>query len=63
METVLPEILSGTALLIALSAYKFFQILAKQIPDDKGGVLGIVRKVAKVLSLYTVNKKTTTPKS
>lgn len=58
METLLPEILSGTALAIVLGAYKFFQLMAKAIPDDKGGVLGILRKVAKVLSLYTVNKKT-----
>lgn len=58
METFLPEILSGTGLVIALGAYKFFQIMAKIIPDDKGGVLGIVRKLAKVLSMYTVNKKT-----
>lgn len=58
METLLPEILSGTGLVIALGAYKFFQLMAKVIPDDKGGVLGVLRKIAKVLSLYTVNKKT-----
>lgn len=57
METFLPEVLSGTVLAVVLGIYKVFQLLAKVIPDDKGGFLGIVRKVAKVLSMYTVNKK------
>lgn len=58
METLLPEVLSGTMLAIALVIYKTLQTLAKTIPDDKGGALGIIRKIAKVLSMYTVNKKT-----
>lgn len=58
METFLPEVLSGTALVVAVIVYNSIQAVARLIPDDKGGWLGVVRKIAKVLTMYTVNKKT-----
>lgn len=34
----------------------FAQLIGKAIPDDATGVLGIIRKIAKVIGLYTTNK-------
>lgn len=34
----------------------FAQLVGKAIPDDATGLLGVIRKVAKVIGLYTPNK-------
>ena len=40
---------------LAAIAVPLFQFIGKAIPDDKRGVLGVVRKVAKVAGLYIQN--------
>ena len=57
MEDVFAQFLTGGTLAAAIVAYKIFQIIAKTIPDETTGVLGFVRKLSKVLSLYVVNNK------
>lgn len=49
--------LEGTSLLTVLVAVALVaQLVARLIPDDAGGVLGIVRKIASVLGLYASNR-------
>ena len=35
----------------------FAQVIGRAIPDSAGGILGIVRKLAKVVGLYVKNQK------
>lgn len=35
----------------------FSQLIGKFIPDDAAGVLGIARRIFKILGLYVENKK------
>jgi hypothetical protein len=43
---------ASTIALVVLGA----QIVGRAIPDSKGGVLGFIRKLAKVIGLYTSNR-------
>lgn len=52
MEVITPEIAAVVAIVIAVS-----QFIGKAIPDHATGVLGFVRKVAKVIGLYVTNQK------
>lgn len=45
-----------TAAVIAL-ALAVAQFLGKVIPDSATGVLGVLRKIAKITSLYIENRK------
>lgn len=45
-----------TTAAIGVAAYAFAQFLGKAIPDSATGFLGVVRKVAKLVSLYVPNK-------
>ena len=48
-----PEVISA---LTALGLFAL-QALAKKIPDDATGILGIARKILKTVSLYIENDK------
>lgn len=51
--------LEGTTLLAVLAVISIVsQMVAKRIPDDKTGCLGVIRNVAKVIGLYTSNRVT-----
>lgn len=43
---------SVIALIVVLA-----QVIGRAIPDSAGGVLGFVRKVAKVIGLYVQNRE------
>ena len=45
------------ALLILIIVVLFSERIAKFIPDSKTGIVGKIRKVFKVISLYTPNVK------
>jgi len=44
-------------LLFVLVIMKLSEILAKRIPDSKTGIVGGVRRIAKIIALYTENLK------
>lgn len=58
MEILTDIGLSTSVIAAILLVRQVFEIVAKAIPDDAGGALGIVRRIAKVISLYTVSRKT-----
>lgn len=45
-----PEMAAAVALIIAIA-----QFVGKVIPDSATGVLGVIRKIAKVIGLYVSN--------
>jgi hypothetical protein len=49
-----PTTTAGLALLLL---YILANFAGKQIPDSATGVLGIVRKIAKIVALYVPNKQ------
>ncbi|MFQ5535749.1 MAG: hypothetical protein ACE5EM_13170 [Sphingomonadales bacterium] len=58
METLLLDLgISAPTIAIIVAAVMLLERLAKLIPDDAGGGLGLVRKAAKLLSGYTRNRK------
>jgi hypothetical protein len=49
----------STELLAVLAIAMFvFRALGNYIPDDATGILGVVRKLAKILGLYVANRVT-----
>lgn len=49
--------LTDTHLLVALLVLSIlFNVLGRLIPDDATGVLGVVRKISKILGLYVSNR-------
>lgn len=44
-------------ILIGIIVVLFSERIAKLIPDSKEGILGAIRKAAKLVSLYTPNVK------
>jgi hypothetical protein len=52
MDVVTPEIAAAVAIVIAVA-----QFIGKVIPDHATGVLGFVRKIAKVIGIYVSNQK------
>lgn len=51
MEMIDPQIAAYVALVVMIS-----QAIGRAIPDSAGGVLGMVRKVAKIIGIYVTNK-------
>lgn len=50
MDGITPEVAATIAVVIAVA-----QFVGKVIPDSATGVLGFIRKVAKVIGLYVTN--------
>ena len=50
MSTITPEMAAAVAVVIAIS-----QFIGKIIPDSATGVLGVIRKIAKVVGIYITN--------
>jgi len=58
MEDILNVIgLSPSAIGVIIGAVILFERIGKAIPDEAVGVLGMIRKVAKVLGGYVENQK------
>jgi hypothetical protein len=48
--------LSGTEATIVAVVIFVAQAIGKLIPDTAGGLLGVVRKIAKIVGLYVPNR-------
>ncbi len=51
------EAVPGRVMIGGFLAYKAIQIVAKLIPNDATGFLGMVRQIAKVASGYVTNRQ------
>lgn len=57
MEDLLTSLgLSPIVVAVIVGLILAFERVGKAIPDSATGVLGIVRKMSKILGLYTTNK-------
>lgn len=49
---------NGAIAVIVILLFKITGYIGKKIPDDKTGVLGVIRKICNFINLYTPNVTT-----